>query len=221
MICRAMMNFSTEWIPFASTTRSPPETSKHFDDPLCADDAFGNACKKAVAGEVIQPVDVELTCNQLGEVFFRMCVVVDFHAGSKGTSENPAQPFEEKRGDLLMMDALNDRIFEGVRKRAVADIVEQDGNKCALCIFSSNNMSPGFENGDGFLHQVHGSQRMLETGVQGSGIDQVGQSELFDAAQTLEIGMLNQVEDESARDVYKPVDRVVDYFPFLLHRLYD
>ena len=59
---------------------------------------------------------------------------------------------------------------------------------------------------------MHGAEAMGETGVVGSRIDHIGHAHLLDAAQTLEIGVLNDVEMQFIGYAHKTVNRVVEDF---------
>lgn len=53
---------------------------------------------------------------------------------------------------------------------------------------------------------------MMESGMGGTGIDQVAQPQLTDSAQALKPGMLNQLEKQCMLDTDETVNRVVDNF---------
>ena len=61
---------------------------------------------------------------------------------------------------------------------------------------------------------VHGTQGMLKTGVNGSGIYRVGESQLTDSAKPLKIAVFDQVENQIVRDGNKSINGVVKYLPF-------
>src|SRR5690606_8466470 len=63
---------------------------------------------------------------------------------------------------------------------------------------------------EGLTHEMHGADRVLKPGVQCSRIDIVGQSELFDPSQPLEISVFNQVEDQIGRYGDKPIYRIIE-----------
>ena len=46
---------------------------------------------------------------------------------------------------------------------------------------------------DGTAHEVHGADGVVEAGVVGPWVDQVGQSKLAYAAQSLEVGVVDQL----------------------------
>lgn len=47
-----------------------------------------------------------------------------------------------------------------------------------------------------FVHQVHGSKRMMKAGVQGAGVHQVRKSQLAYSSQPLKNGLLYQVVNQ-------------------------
>jgi hypothetical protein len=70
----------------------------------------------------------------------------------------------------------------------------------------------GPDNRDGLSHQVHGSDRMLKTGVVGPGVDKMCQSQLPDPSEPLEPRMFYQIVYKVERDLDKSVYRIIDDF---------
>ena len=70
-----------------------------------------------------------------------------------------------------------------------------------------------------FLHQVHRPQRVTETAVLGSRIDEKRQSQLTNTAQTLHIRMLQHVVNQLVGNGQESEHRIVDYFAFICHFL--
>ena len=64
----------------------------------------------------------------------------------------------------------------------------------------------------GLVHEVHGPDGMVEAGMQGPGIHQVGHAQLTDPPQALEPGMLDKVEEQRVANGDEAVYRVVEYF---------
>lgn len=62
---------------------------------------------------------------------------------------------------------------------------------------------------DGLQHKVHGTQGMMKTGVQGPGIDQMGQPQLLDPPQTLKITVLKDIEEQISRKSDETMHRIV------------
>jgi hypothetical protein len=59
---------------------------------------------------------------------------------------------------------------------------------------------------------MHRTQGMLKTIVNRSGINQVTQSQLADAAQTLEGRVIDELKNKRMTNGDKTVNRIVDYF---------
>ena len=70
---------------------------------------------------------------------------------------------------------------------------------------------------ESFLHEVHSSEGVEESGVHGARVDEVAESELSDTAESLDVGVLEDVVDEFIRNGEESEDRVVDYFAFVGH----
>jgi len=56
---------------------------------------------------------------------------------------------------------------------------------------------------------MHSAKRMMESGVLGSGIDQVREAGLLDPAEPLKQRMLNNVKNERCPDMNQPVNRII------------
>ena len=59
-------------------------------------------------------------------------------------------------------------------------------------------------------HEMHGAQGVLKTCMQRPGIDQIGQSELLDIAETLKKRVRDYFKDEFAVDMDKSIQRVIN-----------
>jgi hypothetical protein len=68
-----------------------------------------------------------------------------------------------------------------------------------------------------FIHQAHGAQGMAHAGMVRSGINKMGESQLLDPVQPLEIWMRNNAVNEFVADIDESEYRVVDYFSFGIH----
>ncbi len=80
-------------------------------------------------------------------------------------------------------------VFQGMGKRAMANIVQQDGAKQPVLLLGGNFKPLAAQQGNRLLHQVHCPQGMVEAGVMGPRIDQVAHTHLGDPAEPLKIGM--------------------------------
>ena len=59
---------------------------------------------------------------------------------------------------------------------------------------------------------MHGPQRVVKTGVQSAGINKIGEAKLPDAAQTLEIRVFNNFENQTRWNGDEPVNGIVEDF---------
>lgn len=91
-------------------------------------------------------------------------------------------------------------------------VVEQDGERGGLQFVVGDDVALGTQQLYGTAHQVHGTEAVGETGVVGAWIHHVGHAHLLDAAQTLEIGVLDDVEMQLVGYAHKTVNRVVEDF---------
>ena len=66
---------------------------------------------------------------------------------------------------------------------------------------------------------MHGSDGMLKTGVQCTGIDEMCETKLFDPPQPLKVRVLDKVEYQVRRNCDKSVNRIVYYLSFICHAL--
>ena len=72
-------------------------------------------------------------------------------------------------------------------------VVKQDGDLYSAFLFLGDLVSLLTEGVDGSAHEVHGADGVVETGVVGPWVDQVGQAKLAYAAQSLEVGVIDQL----------------------------
>jgi len=75
----------------------------------------------------------------------------------------------------------------------MADVVKQDGDLYSAFLFLGDLVSLLTQGVDGTAHEVHGADGMVEAGVVGPWVDQVGQTKLAYAAQSLEVGVVDQL----------------------------
>src|SRR5690606_14098685 len=95
---------------------------------------------------------------------------------------------------------------------AVTDIVEKDCQKYGFFFIFRNLMSFATNNLYGEVHEVHGSQNMMKTGMQCSRIHQVGHAQLFDASQALHVRMFHKIKNELVRNGNETVNGIIEYF---------
>eukprot|EP00828_Plagiopyla_frontata_P019100 TRINITY_DN24414_c0_g1_i1.p3 TRINITY_DN24414_c0_g1~~TRINITY_DN24414_c0_g1_i1.p3 ORF type:complete len:146 (+),score=10.19 TRINITY_DN24414_c0_g1_i1:196-633(+) len=112
-------------------------------------------------------------------------------------------------------------LFEGMRERAMADVVQQSGAQRYEPLPVVPKAIPGLFAGvipDEFIADPAGdfvdSQRMVEAGVFGA-VESIGRSpQLLDPAQALEFRCIDQIHDDPVLDVDVVMDRVPEYFFF-------
>jgi hypothetical protein len=103
-------------------------------------------------------------------------------------------------------------MLQGMRKRSVPNIVQQNSYASAFGFFRGDISSFLAERFNGLLHQMQGPQRMMKTRMQGAWIYIRAEPKLPDTAQSLEIWMVDQIEQNAVRDRHKAIDRVVEDF---------
>ena len=66
---------------------------------------------------------------------------------------------------------------------------------------------------------MHRAQYMMETGVQGTGVDKVRHSQLPDSSQPLHVRVFDEIKNEIVWYGNKPINRVVEdlFFVLILH----
>lgn len=90
------------------------------------------------------------------------------------------------------------------------DVVHEDGGQDGLCLRVEDVDTFLAERLHGFRHQVEGSQRVLEAGMAGTGVNYRSQSQLVDAVKSLKQRMLHDVVQQSAFNLDEPEDGVVN-----------
>jgi len=116
---------------------------------------------------------------------------------------------------------LHDTVFQGVRKRPVTAVVEQNGQRSRFKFLVGNVITFAAQQLDGTPHEVHGAKAVGETGVVGSRIHHIGQADLLDASKSLEIRVFNDVEMQLVGNADEAVDGVVEDFLFVERTCHD
>ena len=142
-------------------------------------------------------------------------MVEDLDAGGQGPVILLVQLLHHQLGKEFMVDLTDNGVLQGMGKGAVADIMQQDGEDRSQPFFLVDLVPFLTKDIEGFLHQVHGTQGMMKAGMQGSGVDKVGEPQLLYAPQALEPRVLDQVKDQVGGDVDEPVHRVIDDFSLI------
>ena len=99
-----------------------------------------------------------------------------------------------EQGNFLMAHSADEGVFKYVGKRTMSNVVQEDGSPNSFFFRVENEVAFALEGVDGETHEMEGSNGMLEAGVLSSWIDDTGESELLDTAQTIKVGVLDDVE---------------------------
>ena len=102
-----------------------------------------------------------------------------------------------------------------MRKRPVANVVQKSRYLRCFIFFVINCHSFLTQAIQYPSHQMHGAQGMVESGVYGSGVNQVCKPKLLNAPESLKVGMLNQIKQELIGDRHKPINGIVNNFLFI------
>jgi len=108
-----------------------------------------------------------------------------------------------------VVGAFYDHVLKSVRERAVADVVEQDGDfDPQLFLFADGNAFAS-QFGDGVSHEVIGSEGVVQPGMDGSGVDQVCKCHLVYPAKSLVVRVRHDVQQQGMIQCYKAVNGVI------------
>ena len=103
-------------------------------------------------------------------------------------------------------------MLQGMGKRSVPDVVQQNGDTSAFRFLRGDIGSFLAQRFNGLLHQVQGAQCVMKARMQSARIHIGAEPELPDSAQSLEIRVVDQIEQDAVWDGHKAVDRVVEDF---------
>ena len=81
-------------------------------------------------------------------------------------------------------------MFQNVRKGSVTDVVQHDGGCEAFGFFVGDVVAFQSQLTDGFGHQKHGAGNVLKSAMRGTRIHNLRQSQLNDAREAIQVGML-------------------------------
>lgn len=84
----------------------------------------------------------------------------------------------------------NEDVFECVGERAVTDVMEKNSSESGFFLRVGDVVSSTAEMSDGFLREVHGSERVDETCMCVARIDKIGETQLSDTCESLDIRVL-------------------------------
>ena len=61
-----------------------------------------------------------------------------------------------------------------------------------------------------FVHQMHGTNGMMKAGMKRTGIYEVGEAQLFDSPESLEVRMFDHIENKLIGNIDEPIYRIVE-----------
>ena len=103
-------------------------------------------------------------------------------------------------------------VFEGMGERAVTNIVLKNRNTSPFSLFWGDFCAFVAEGFYGLLHEMQGAQGMVKSCMQSPGIYVGSQAELPDSTQSLEVGMVYQIQQNTVGHGHKAVNGVVEDF---------
>ena len=189
---------------------------EHVDDAVGADDALADAGEEAVAGEVVEAVDIELRRDELMEEMFVVGVVEDGDSGVELMAVVVVDALHKLFGEGLMLD-IGDDTFGCMGEGAMSDVVKESGEADGEGLVRSDVDAFDLEDIDGAVHQIECAEGVAETGVGGARVDHFGEAQLSDTTETLEERVRDNVEDKIILDGEETIDRVVDNLTFIKH----
>ena len=192
-----------------------PNDFHHLQQTLRIHAALGHTAEETVALQIVDSIDIQLTGNQFAEKAFRVCSCENLDGLVQASAVDFVELLHHHQREFLVRNALHDAVFQGVGKRPVTAVVEQNGQGSRLKFLICNVVALAAQQLDGASHEVHGTKAMRKTRVVGSGIHQIGHADLFDTPKPLEIRMFDNVEMQFVRNADETVNRVVEDFLFV------
>lgn|SRR5690606_3334153 len=138
--------------------------------------------------------------------------VKDVERQIQGATQAAIKVHDEHTAHVLVVEIGDEVVLERMREWAVADVVKQCGRERRRGLVLADGSALLGEIREGILHQSHGSQRVSEAGMLGSGKDEVPDAQLPNSPKALHLWGLNEVQDEVLRDGDEPVNRIGEYF---------
>ena len=183
---------------------------QHLQDPVVADGSFDHAGEETVAGEVVHPIHVQLSAHELVQEALRVGVAEDVDRRLQFTIAFRVQFFHDQQGDGFVAHFRDHDALQGMGERAVADVVQEDGDAGALFLFRTDVHAFGPEFLQGQCHQMIGAQGVVQAGMHGARINEMGQRHLRDPAQALAPWMRHHPVHQGIVEGDKAVHRVID-----------
>ena len=104
------------------------------------------------------------------------------------------------------------RVFKRMAEWPMPNIMKQDGAQERYFLFIRYLITLQSQLINRILHEVHGANGVLKAIVQRTGIDQVRQTKLRNAPQTLKPRMIDELQNKRMADGNESINRVVDDF---------
>ena len=188
---------------------------EHLDDACRSDVALGNSCEERVASQVVETVHIELAGDELMQESLGVVVLEDSDGHSQPVVQVVIDALHHHQRNVLVRDAVNERILEDVRERSVPDVVHEDSRLHSLRLRVEDELSFLLQREDGLAHEVESTEGVLKTGVAGARIDDRSQPQLVDAVESLEQWMSYDVVEKSTWNLDESEYGIVDDFCFV------
>lgn len=179
-----------------------------FDDAVDADGAFEHAGVEAVALDVIEAVGIELGGDELMQEGLGVLIGENLNGGFEPAIELSVELLHEGEGHHLMVEIGHEGVLEGVRKRAVTNIVQKDGGKYALNFLIVDGGVFVAQGREHFEHEPDRAEGVGKTRVLGARKYGVGKPQLTDASEPLHIRVIEQPQGLPLGHVHKAVDGI-------------
>jgi hypothetical protein len=178
------------------------------DQPLGIHRAVRGTGIIGVTKQVVHPVNIEIPVDDTREPVLSLHELTKFFRIDTGFLEQRAGPMADDPSYIIVscVEELFHQGFAGMGERAMADIMEEPGSDHKHAVYFRKPEAAGCH-----VREEHGSERVLEPRVVGTGIHQKGKTELPDITEPLQGGRIKQGEGKVLH-FNVTVDRVLDDF---------
>ena len=114
---------------------------EHFDDTCRANNSLAYTAVETIAAQVVEPVHIQLTRNELMQEMLVIIVGEYFQCEGEFSIIFIVHPLHHAERNLLVGDMLNNTVFECMRKRPMTNIVQQNTGTYRFGFLCSNFMS--------------------------------------------------------------------------------
>ena len=152
---------------------------EHLQEPFARHTPLLHTREEGVAAEVVHPVHVQLAGDELVEEMLVVLILEDRNRHVERSlfvarlAEVGVDTLHHKERYIFVGNAIDEGVFEDMGERSVADVMEEDRNHSGSCFFVRyfNPFEP--QRSNCFLHEMHRSERVPETTVHRTRIDQI------------------------------------------------